>query len=81
MPGRGDALRPILIAAASTAVVFGGLAAVIVNSPGWPKVRAAFFDNDIFWRALPGIVGAILLARGERLSKRPWTEKVDGTRN
>jgi len=27
------------------------------------------------------IVGAILLARGERLSKRPWTEKVDGTRN
>jgi polar amino acid transport system permease protein len=52
------ALRPILIAAASTAVVFGGLVAVIVNSPGWPRVQPAFFSAEIFWKALPGEVGA-----------------------
>ncbi|HEX8025659.1 MAG TPA: amino acid ABC transporter permease [Candidatus Limnocylindrales bacterium] len=56
-PGR-FALRPILIAAASTAVVFGGLVAVIVNSPGWPRVQPAFFDSAIFWRSLPQELGA-----------------------
>ena len=52
------ALRPILIAAASTAVVFGGLVAVVVNSPGWNRVQPAFFDAAIFWKALPQEVGA-----------------------
>jgi polar amino acid transport system permease protein len=58
MTPRRSALRPILIAAASTAVVFGGLVAVVVNSPGWHRVQPAFFDAAIFWKALPQEIGA-----------------------
>ena len=50
------AARPLLIAAASTAVVFGLLGLVIVNAPGWPRVQAAFFDPQVFQASLPGIV-------------------------
>ena len=48
-PGRRFARRHatlvyVLIATASTIVVFGVAAAVIVSSPGWPSVKASFFD-------------------------------------
>ena len=36
------------MALASTVVVFAALALIIVNSPGWPKVKHAFFDPAEF---------------------------------
>jgi polar amino acid transport system permease protein len=56
--GRRSSLRPNLIAALSTVVVFGGLGFVIVNAPGWPRVQASFFDADVFWASLPGLIAA-----------------------
>lgn len=50
--------RSALVAAASTVVVFSGLAALTVTSPGWPKVRKAFFDADLFWESKGEIVSA-----------------------
>ena len=55
------ALRSTAIAFVSTIVVFGGIAYVVVNSPGWPDVRASFFDGDIFWASLPKLIAAFLL--------------------
>ncbi len=37
--------RSISISALSTVVVLGGLAAVILTSPGWPSVRRLFFSS------------------------------------
>ncbi|HEY4753035.1 MAG TPA: amino acid ABC transporter permease [Candidatus Limnocylindrales bacterium] len=58
---RGSALRSTLVALVSTVVVFGILAYVVVNSPGWPAVQASFLDADIFWASLPSIVEAFLV--------------------
>jgi polar amino acid transport system permease protein len=58
---RTSALRSTLVALVSTVVVFGVLAGVVVNSPGWPLVQAGFFDGDIFWSSLPDIVAAFLV--------------------
>jgi polar amino acid transport system permease protein len=56
-PGqRRVAGRSLVIAAASTAVVFGVIGFVIVNAPGWPRVQAAFFDPVVFQASLPAIV-------------------------
>lgn len=38
----------VWVALASTVVVFAGLALIIVNSPGWPKVKHTFFDPAEF---------------------------------
>jgi polar amino acid transport system permease protein len=46
------------IALVSTVVVFGGLALVVVNSPGWPLFQQEFLNGPIFWSSLPGIVAA-----------------------
>ncbi len=48
--------RSILVAAASTVVVFGLLALVVVNAPGWQEVQEDFLDAENFRRSLPGIV-------------------------
>jgi len=53
---RARAVRPLVVAAASTVVFFGVLALVITSAPGWPRVQAAFFDPGVFEAALPGIV-------------------------
>ena len=52
----GDGARSVLIAAASTVVVFGALALVVVNAPGWQEVQEDFLDAENFRRSLPGIV-------------------------
>jgi polar amino acid transport system permease protein len=46
------------VAAASlaTVVVIGGLAAVVLLSPGWPRVRESFFDGFHARESLPAIV-------------------------
>lgn len=54
----GGALRSTLVALVSTVVVFGAIALVVVNAPGWEDVKASFFDAQIFWSSLPDIVAA-----------------------
>ncbi|MDQ3777298.1 MAG: hypothetical protein M3310_00285 [Actinomycetota bacterium] len=59
--GGGGAGRSTLIAAVSTVVFFGALALVVVNSPGWPEVRAQFFDRDVFVESLEDIAPRLLV--------------------
>jgi polar amino acid transport system permease protein len=49
--------RALLIAAVSTIVVFGALAVVVVNAPGWPLFQQAFLNGPLFWEALPKVIG------------------------
>jgi polar amino acid transport system permease protein len=42
---RRRAVRRSLVATAVTVVVFTALAAALLSSPGWPRVRALFFDG------------------------------------
>lgn len=58
---RRRARRGQAVAAISTAVVLGGLAALILTSPGWPSVRETFFDVDQFRDSFPEILKAFWL--------------------
>jgi polar amino acid transport system permease protein len=49
------------IAAASSVVVLGGLAALILTSPGWIEVRDTFFNVDVFKDSFPDILDAFWL--------------------
>jgi polar amino acid transport system permease protein len=55
-PRRGNG-RSLAIAVVSTLVVFGVLALLVVNSPGWERVRNAFLDGENFAESAPGIIG------------------------
>jgi len=48
--------RGVAIAAASSLVVLGGLAALVVTSPGWPEVRATFFSWEAFRTSFPDVL-------------------------
>jgi polar amino acid transport system permease protein len=48
--------RGMLIAIASTIVVFGVLGYVIVTSPGWPRVQQSFFDSETFDQSWPRVL-------------------------
>jgi polar amino acid transport system permease protein len=41
--------------------VLGGIAALIVTSPGWPLVRDSFFDPEVFSDTFPDILEAFWL--------------------
>jgi polar amino acid transport system permease protein len=56
--GTGTGGRSIAIAVVSTLVVFGGLVLLVGSSPGWPSIRDAFFDGEVFADAFPKIVRA-----------------------
>jgi polar amino acid transport system permease protein len=56
--GSGTGGRSIAIAAVSTAVVLGGLVALVVTSPGWPSIKDAFFDGEVFAESFPKILRA-----------------------
>jgi polar amino acid transport system permease protein len=58
---RARALRGGAIAAFSTVVVLGALAALIFTSPGWPVVRDSFFDTTEFSETFPDIARAFWL--------------------
>jgi polar amino acid transport system permease protein len=47
--------RNVSIALASTIVVFTVLVLAIVNSPGWPEVKASFFNWDEFKEWFPDV--------------------------
>jgi len=53
---RRQARRGQAIAAASSIVVIGGLAALVLTSPGWPAVRETFFSWSIFKESFPEVL-------------------------
>ena len=55
------AIRSSLIALVSSVAVFGILAWVVVNSPGWPRVQESFLDPEVFWDSLPDLAAAFLV--------------------
>jgi polar amino acid transport system permease protein len=46
----------VTIAVVSTVVVFGLLAYAILNSSGWPQIKEAFFDPEVFWESMSKIL-------------------------
>jgi polar amino acid transport system permease protein len=46
----------VAVAVASTLVFFGAAAVLILRSPGWPAIRAAFFNGEIFRESFPEIL-------------------------
>ena len=57
----GEAVRSTLIALVSTAFVLAVIVVVVTNAPNWPEVQQAFFNGEIFARALPDIVQAFVV--------------------
>jgi polar amino acid transport system permease protein len=58
---RRQAHRGQAIAAVSTLVVIGGLAALVFTSPGWPSVRETFFSWSVFEESFPEVLDAFWL--------------------
>lgn len=58
---RGRAIRSVLLAAASTAIVGTLLAAGITGAPGWDRVKQSFFNPDAAVEYLPQILEGLLL--------------------
>jgi polar amino acid transport system permease protein len=58
---RRQSRRGQAIAAISTVVVLGGLAAWILTSPGWPAVRETFFNWEVFKESFPDVLKAFWL--------------------
>ena len=53
--------RSVAIAAISTIVVVGALIVLLPLTPGWERVRQAFFDGDVFIDTFPGLLDAFWL--------------------
>lgn len=53
--------RNALIAALSSVLVIGGLAALVLTSPGWPVVRETFFSWSEFKNAFPEVLSGFWL--------------------
>jgi polar amino acid transport system permease protein len=58
---RARGRRNALIAAISSVVVIGGLAALVLTSPGWPTVRETFFSWSEFTHAFPEVLSGFWL--------------------
>jgi len=58
---RRQARKGQAIAAASTVLVIGGLAAWILTSPGWPEVRETFFSWSVFKDSFPEVLDGFWL--------------------
>ena len=55
-PLKSEGARGVTIAVVSTVVVFGLLTFAILNSSGWPQIKEAFFDPEVFWDSLSKII-------------------------
>lgn len=55
-PLRAEGARGVAIALVSTIVVFAAIVIVVLNSSGWPLIRDAFFDGEVFRDSFPKIV-------------------------
>ena len=51
----------VVVASASTVLVFGLLGYLVVTAPGWSRVERAFFNADVFAASFPDIVRALLV--------------------
>jgi polar amino acid transport system permease protein len=58
--GAGEG-RSVAVAVASTLVFFALIALLVVSSEGWPDVKRAFFDREIFAASFPTILEAFAL--------------------
>jgi polar amino acid transport system permease protein len=58
---RRQSRRGQAIAAVSTLVIVGGLAALVLTSPGWPTVRETFFSWSVFKEAFPEVLSGFWL--------------------
>jgi polar amino acid transport system permease protein len=58
---RARARRGLAVSAISSVVVLGGLAALVLTSPGWPDVRDSFFDWEVFKDTFPDVLEAFWL--------------------
>jgi len=58
---RSRARRGQAIAAISSIIVLGGLAALALTSPGWPDVRDTFFSWSAFKSAFPDVLSGFWL--------------------
>lgn len=54
--GRGTGARGVAVAVASTVIVLGGITIAVLNSSGWPQIKDAFFDPEVFAEAFPKIL-------------------------
>jgi polar amino acid transport system permease protein len=52
---RARSRRGFTIAAISSLLVLGGLAALILTSPGWTEVQETFFSWEVFKDSFPGV--------------------------
>jgi polar amino acid transport system permease protein len=53
--------RSLIISSISTVVVIGGIAALILTSPGWPAVKQTFFSASAFKAAFPSVLSGFWL--------------------
>jgi polar amino acid transport system permease protein len=53
--------RSVVISSVSTALVLGGLAAVVLTSPGWPTVRETFFSSSQFANSFGDVLNGFWL--------------------
>jgi polar amino acid transport system permease protein len=53
---RREARRGALVSAVSSVVIIGGLALLILTSPGWPDVRDSFFSWSDFKASFPDVL-------------------------
>jgi polar amino acid transport system permease protein len=58
---RGRAIRSVLVAALSTAVVGALLVVLITGAPGWERVKQSFFDPAVARKYLPSILEGLWL--------------------
>src|ERR1700759_3383214 len=58
---RARTRRNALIAALSSVIVIGGLAARVLTSPGWPTVRETFFSWSEFKNSFPEVLSGFWL--------------------
>lgn len=57
---QAEGAKGVVVALVSTAVVIGAILWVVLHSPNWPQVRAAFFDGEEFARSFPDIAEKFL---------------------
>jgi polar amino acid transport system permease protein len=55
-PLRVEGARGVAIAVVSTVVFFTVLIVAVLNSSGWPLIKASFFDGEVFAEAFPKIL-------------------------
>ena len=53
--------KSLIIAGVSTGVVLAAIILLVPLAPGWDKVKASFFNWDVFTRTFPGLLEAFML--------------------